>query len=57
MDAKFAELVWEMRQAQKRYFRTLDPYVLKECRQLESEVDKALGKRGKTPCQQEKLLA
>jgi len=38
----FEQLVQEMRETQKEYFRTRDANVLNKARDLESKVDKAL---------------
>ena len=39
---EFCELVKQMREAQKRYFRTRDANDLNESKRLEREVDKAI---------------
>ena len=41
-DKQFRNLVQQMRDRQKEYFRTKDANVLNDCKRLEREVDRAL---------------
>ena len=49
---EFKNLVRQMREAQKKYFRTRDPAVLSRSKELERRVDAAL----ETPDPQKSLL-
>ncbi len=52
---EFANMVSDMREAQKRYFKTKLKYDLKLCKELEKKVDDALAarKQSKRPVQPE----
>lgn len=52
---EFANMVSDMREAQKRYFKTKLKYDLKLCKELENKVDAALTarKQSKRPVQPE----
>lgn len=56
-DIQFKELVANMRQLQKRYFKERSSIILQQCKKLENDVDRALDETNKPVNNQQNLFS
>lgn len=56
-DIQFKDLVANMRQLQKRYFKERSSTILQQCKKLENDVDRALEETNKPVNNQQNLFS